>query len=101
MPNPKTRFPVSPGIPIPAVNEGRPYGSKYPWDELVAGASFFVPASGFKSQRHAQIGMSSLVSRQTRATGVRYVTRRCTEPDPATGAPVAGVRVWRRAEGAE
>ena len=58
-----------------------PSHSKYPWDAMEVGDSFFTTA--------AQGGMSSLIARQGSKRGWKFTTRQVTENG------VKGCRVWR------
>jgi hypothetical protein len=71
------------GIPIPDTTRTR--ASKYPWDTLNVGQSFFVPNAKIE-------GFSTNVSTRNKKGDKKYIVRKYTG---ANG--VLGVMVWRKA----
>lgn len=105
-----TGFVIEAGIPVPSiVGRGGKGGSKYPFDALEVGQSFFVPNSEAQPDAHASMG--STVSGATQ----RYATDHPTESKVVKGKTVpkkvysrkfilrkveGGCRVWRVEVGA-
>jgi hypothetical protein len=75
-------FSLFDGIPIPDTTRTR--ASKYPWDEMATGQSFFVPGAKLES-------FSTAVSSRNRKGEKKYIVRKYTGPNG-----VAGVMVWRK-----
>lgn len=72
------QYPIEKGIPVPALR-GRVYAPRYPWDDMVPGDSFFVPAGP---------QLKSIQSMAYKAGKVRE-RRYFAAPE------LDGVRVWR------
>lgn len=84
-----TGYQISGDVPIPKVIRGGRNGSKYPFDQLGVGQSFFVPDS--EGGKHgAARTMGSAVSVANKHAGEkRFVVRAVTENG------TSGARVWR------
>ena len=70
------------GIAIPETTRERQ--SKYPWDKLAVGASFFVPNAKLDS-------FSTLVSTRNKKSDAKFIVRKWTGERG-----VQGVMVWRK-----
>lgn len=84
-------------VPMPSISRGTGATSKYPFDKLANGQSFFVPAEGRKNLSKT---LGSVVgSRNKKATGnVRFTTRSIEDGAPWGKPGVKGVAIFRNDE---
>lgn len=81
-PTESAAFELFADIPVPDTTRTR--ASKYPWDTMGVGASFFVPNAKLDS-------FSTLVSTRNKKGPGKYIVRKWTGKDG-----VLGVMVWRK-----
>lgn len=83
------QYPIEKGVPLPPVkrSSGRTGGRRaiYPWAEMVAGDSFFVPATDVLPPRLLQQNLTSQCHAQAMKRGCSFTCR----------IVLGGVRIWR------
>lgn len=97
-----TEFVIETGIPLPSSRAGRTTGSKYPFDQMEVGTSFFVPGDSKALVKSIGSAVSAANRRYSVGTGEYKITKagaskeiRSQERKYTVRTVEGGVRVFR------